>query len=93
MKKIITTGYFVVILFLSYASAKTIAVLKNGDVEYYNNSKTRTLSDTECVQLGFEKKDDKNVKELIKIRETRTKSFWGWDTKKDTVYKGYYYTN
>lgn len=85
MKKILIAGYFIGMSLLTYATAKAIGTYKSDKVEVKYREHEKTLSDNEINQLGILPKENKKIIQKWKTKETRTKSFFGWDTKIETI--------
>lgn len=85
MKKILIAGYFIGMLLLTYATAKSIGTYKSDKVEVKYREHEKTLSDNEINQLGILPKENKKIIQKWKTKETRTKSLFGWDTKIETI--------
>ena len=85
MKKILITSYFVGMLMITYFTAKAIATYKSENVEVKFRKHERELSDSEIDSRGIVPKDGKNIVEKWETKETRIKTFLGWETKIDTI--------
>lgn len=80
MKKLLISGYFVGMLLLTYITAKAVSTYNSDNVEVKYRQHERELSDTEINQLGIEPRENKNVIQKWKTKETRTKTLLGWST-------------
>ena len=85
MKKILITGYFVGMLLLTYVAAKAFSTYKSGNVEVRYRDHEKELTDTEISQRHILPKEGKNIIEKWKTKETRNKTFFGWETKVEMV--------
>ena len=87
MKKLLIVGYFVGMFTLTYLTAKAIGVYGSGDVEVKFVDHEYEMNDTEISNAHIAKKEHADVVMQWKTKETRTKSFFGWTTKIDTLQK------
>lgn len=85
MKKMIIASYFMGMLLLTYFTAKAVSTYRTGSIEVKFIEHERDLNDTEVSQRGIVPQEDKKVVEKWKTKETRTKSWLGWETRIDTV--------
>ena len=85
MKKLLITGYFVSMLFLTYLTAKAVSIHTTDNVEVKYRKHERELNDSEISMRGIIPKEDKNVVEKWATKETRIKTLLGWETKIETI--------
>jgi hypothetical protein len=90
MKKVLITGYFVSMVLLTFIAVKATATYKSGPVEVNFVNREHKLNDTEVAEHGWVKEENIDNIEIFKIKETRTKKLFGWDTKIDTLNIGFY---
>lgn len=95
MKKILIIGYFVGMMVLTYISGKAVATYASNTVEVKFRNIERRLSDSEVHERNIIPRDNSYVFEESKIKEIRTKKFFGWKTeiefleKPQTYYREY----
>lgn len=90
MKKLLISGYFVGMLLLTYVVVKGAATYLGEPVEINFRTLTHDLNDTEMDQHHFQREEHVDYVRETKLKETRTKKFFGWETKIDTLSVGYY---
>lgn len=73
-------GYFVGMVVLTYITGKTVATYTSDSVEVKFRNIERRLNDSEVHERRIEPRDGSYVFEESKIKEIRTKKFFGWDT-------------
>jgi len=85
MKKVIIYGYFLLIGVLSFFLVKGASSLNMGETDINFRKLEHKLSDKEIIDAHIQKKDRMEYVKYYETVETRTKKFFGWDTKIDTI--------
>lgn len=92
MKKVLITGYFVLMFTLTYVVALAVSTYKSEKVEFKTRVVKKGISETEAHNIGVRvdpPNPDAKIIRIITLNEYRTKKLFGWDLKIDTVSVNY----
>lgn len=97
MKKILIPAFFVGMILLSYIVAKATASLRLEDIDVHYTTYKDRLSDSEVIKINHNRGSNPHLKtgsditnyKCYDVKEIRTKKFFGWDLKIDTLSEYY----
>jgi hypothetical protein len=92
MKKILIPAFFVGTILLTYLVAKATTSIRLNEKDVLFKTYTNSLSDNEVAAMNEAHRfatplptEHARVEECYDVKETRTKGFFGWELKVDTL--------